>query len=523
MRKTAMAGVPLLIVFAVASCSNDDTTSSRESTLPQVSIQTPWDGNTREGIVDVLVEASDNAGIQKVELFANNVKVGTMLSSPYEMAWDLSSYSDGTTISVYARATDINGNTKSTPALTVTKGPSKPPVATMTSPSAGWTVMQGYLTSLSGTATDPEDGVLSGDKIIWSSSLQGKLGNGNTLNYRGFVIGNHVITMSAEDSDGNVTKQTVNITVNDNDKDYVYIQEGLYTIGAPLFTPSTVSITRPFLISKTEVTMKEFKDTIDLKHKKLNKDTEVTTARYKYLDNSYYNSKLLSDTATYGDYPACFYTMNEFIVYCESKSVKEGLNESYMYLDNTNAYTEKTTKFLKPVFVTRQDQNYNLNGWRLPTEAEWMIAAYGGNSNNAYPWGNEPAAGRCNSLSDPSPANMFILNINRGIVPVKSYPQFRNAYGLYNMAGNVGEICSDIYLSTLPVGIDYVGYSDSDQVEYLVKGGAWYSRGEECQISARTMWIPFVGKGDPKTNKNCFDSGIGARIVRSLNPGEAPW
>ena len=70
MRKTAMAGILLLIVFAVASCSNDDTTSSRESTLPQVSIQTPWDGTTREGIVDVLIEATDNAGIENVEFYA---------------------------------------------------------------------------------------------------------------------------------------------------------------------------------------------------------------------------------------------------------------------------------------------------------------------------------------------------------------------------------------------------------------------------------------------------------------------
>ena len=79
----------------------------------------------------------------------------------------------------------------------MTKGPSSPPNATLTSPNAGWEVMQGYPTSFAGTATDLEDGSVTNENITWSSNLQGPLHFGTELVYRGLVIGNHVITMTA--------------------------------------------------------------------------------------------------------------------------------------------------------------------------------------------------------------------------------------------------------------------------------------------------------------------------------------
>jgi hypothetical protein len=66
----------------------------------------------------------------------------------------------------------------------------------------------------SGTATDAEDGQLNGNALVWASSIDGPIGNGPTLITSALTPGDHDITLSATDSDGDTqTTDPVSIQI----------------------------------------------------------------------------------------------------------------------------------------------------------------------------------------------------------------------------------------------------------------------------------------------------------------------
>ncbi len=218
------------------------------------------------------------------------------------------------------------------------------------------------------------------------------------------------------------------------------------------FPVHTVTITKPFYIGKYEVTNKQW-------------EAVMGPQNYHYQTN-------------YSVRPVELQWIRS-IEFCNKLSEKDGLTKCYT-IDNDTVICD-----------------WNANGWRLPTEAEWEYACKAGTTTDFYNGDLEELWTGDKNLNKIAWYSYNTVHFEA--VGLKE----PNAFGLYDMLGNLSEWCWDYYgeYNEDPIidpkgAIYYPGH--------VYRGGACHSMAVEARSSKRYH------------TSQIFNTSVGFRVVRNF-------
>jgi formylglycine-generating enzyme required for sulfatase activity len=259
----------------------------------------------------------------------------------------------------------------------------------------------------------------------------------------------------------------------------VWIPAGTFTMGSPANEPGRfdnetqhqVTLTAGFYMGKYPVTQAQY---------------EAVMGR----NPSYFTEPVSPETST-ANRPVEQVSWYDAIVFCNKLSMKEGLSPAYRINESTNPDNWGTVPTGYSAGWNAVEIVAGSKGYRLPTDAQWEYACRAGTT-TAYNTGDNIPTNQVNYRGN--------IEWNRTTEVGKYEP---NAWGLYDMHGNVWEWCWDRYGDySSGAQTDPTGAVSGDN--RMIRGGCWDIDGQYLRSALRGGGIP-----------DSRSYGIGFRLVRS--------
>lgn len=234
-----------------------------------------------------------------------------------------------------------------------------------------------------------------------------------------------------------------------------------------------VTLTKAFYLGTTEVTQKQWESVMGYNPSYYTRKVNDTEVR-RQLDSV--------DTAAF---PAECMSWYDMINYCNALSKRDNL-ASYYSISDVVADKHSPGQIENATVTIAGGK-----GYRLPTEAEWEYSCRAGTT-TPYPFESD-------SIDKYANIERYFKKC-----PCEVHSYAANAFGLFDMIGNVEECCWDRFEKDLVGGVDPSGPALKSFV-HVARGGHHLNLRSDAQSASRTHMI---GRG----------GGTGFRLARTISP-----
>jgi len=462
-----------------AKAVNSDTVVVFVGYAPIVQITSPVSGQfiNPGDTVKIQANATSTNGksknVSRVDFYVNNIFRESDTVIPYEYSWATAGIEDG----------DYKIKTVVTDSLGVSNEDSvsvildKSPNISVTSPTNEQIFYPGNTIRIRATASDTKGKNRSVAKVeFYIDGIKKNTDAVQPYDYSwvisGIMDGNHIVKAVAIDNLGSSNADSVNITV--PIPVMLLLNGGTFQMGDASISNTiplhSVTIS-PFYMGKYEVTQSEWIATMGNNPSHLIGDLNCPVENISWYD---------------------------VLVYCNKRSIAESLTPCYS-IGGSTLPTGSTGSTWGPVPTAVSSTwndvvcNWNANGYRMPTEAEWEFASRGGISSGQYiysgsnnidlvAWYVTNSGGKTHKIGNKTP----------------------NELGVYDMSGNVLEWVWDWYGNYLETDQTNPTGSTTGTTRIL-RGGSYMYDLNYCRVAFRNNNNPY----------NKYD-GMGLRLVRGL-------